>query len=80
MPTVNISKAKANLSGLVKQVESGEVREILITRNGKPVAKLVRLSETPAGKRLGVAKGQFEVPDDIDMPTTQENQPWPLNN
>lgn len=66
MYTVNMLEAKNNLSKLVGQVESGEEPEIVIARNGKPAAMLVRLGGKPAGQRLGVAKGQFEVPDDID--------------
>jgi prevent-host-death family protein len=66
MSTVNMLEAKTHLSKLVEQVESGEEPEIIIARNGRPAAKLVRLGGKPAGQRLGVAKGQFEVPDDID--------------
>jgi prevent-host-death family protein len=37
---VNIHHAKTNLSKLIAAVEDGE--EVIIARNGKPVAKLVR--------------------------------------
>ena len=40
MKTVNIHEAKTTLSALLAQVEQGE--EILIARNGEPVAKLTR--------------------------------------
>lgn len=63
MPTVNIHKAKSDLSRLVDAVERGEVVEIIIARNGKPAARLVPLAPPPAGRRIGVAKGQFVVPD-----------------
>ena len=33
---------------------------------GKPAARLVPLASQPEGRRLGVATGLFEVPDDID--------------
>lgn len=66
MSTVNMLEAKTHLSKLVEQVESGEEPEIIIARNGRPAAKLVRFGGKPAGKRIGVAKGKFEVPDDID--------------
>ena len=36
---VNIHHAKTNLSRLILRVEAGE--EVLIARNGKPVARLV---------------------------------------
>ena len=40
MVTVNVHEAKTNLSRLLKQVEAGE--EVIIARNGTPVARLVR--------------------------------------
>lgn len=66
MTAINMLQAKSNLSRLVESIEQGEEREIIIARNGKPAAKLVPLSSVPASQRIGVAKGLFEVPDDID--------------
>jgi prevent-host-death family protein len=66
MPVVNMLEAKSNLSRLVEAVESGAESEIIIARNGKPAAKLVPLTARPTGPRIGIAKGRFTVPDDID--------------
>ena len=66
MNAVNMLEAKSTLSRLVEQVESGRVREIVIARNGRPAARLVPLRRAAAGKRLGVAKGRFVLPDSID--------------
>jgi prevent-host-death family protein len=66
MPVFNVLDAKSNLSRLIDAVESGRETEIIIARNGKPAARLVPLASQPEGRRLGVAKGLFEVPDDID--------------
>ncbi len=66
MPVVNMLDAKNALSRLVDAVESGAEPEIIIARNGRPAARLVPLDATPAGPRLGAARGQFEVPEDID--------------
>ena len=66
MNTINMLQAKSSLSRLVDAVERGEEREIVIARNGKPAAKLVPIETPTAGARIGVAKGLFEVPDDID--------------
>jgi antitoxin (DNA-binding transcriptional repressor) of toxin-antitoxin stability system len=65
MQTVNMLEAKSSLSRLVESIELGEEREIVIARNGRPVAKLVPIGVT-SEKRIGIAKGLFEVPDDID--------------
>lgn len=66
MPTVNILEAKSNLSRLVDAVESGAQAEIVIARNGKPAARLVPLAKAPTGKRIGLLKGKFKVPEDLD--------------
>jgi antitoxin (DNA-binding transcriptional repressor) of toxin-antitoxin stability system len=66
MLTVNMLQAKSSLSRLVQAIEQGQESEIVIARNGRPVAKLVPLNTALSGKRIGVAKGLFVVPDSID--------------
>jgi antitoxin (DNA-binding transcriptional repressor) of toxin-antitoxin stability system len=66
MQSVNMLQAKSSLSRLVEAIEQGQEREIVIARNGKPAARLVPMESAPTGKRIGVAKGKFNVPDDID--------------
>jgi antitoxin (DNA-binding transcriptional repressor) of toxin-antitoxin stability system len=66
MASVNMLQAKSSLSRLVEAIEQGQEREIIIARNGRPAAKLVPMDTMPAGKRVGVAKGKFKVPDSID--------------
>ena len=67
MQAVNMLQAKFTLSRLVEAIEQGQEREIVIARNGRPAARLVPMDVAPAGKRLGVAKGLFEVPESIDL-------------
>ncbi len=57
MTKVNMLEAKTNLSRLVEAVESGKETEIILARNGKPVARIVPIEQ--AGVRLGVAEGKF---------------------
>ena len=66
MQFINMLQAKSSLSRLVEAIEQGEEREIIIARNGKPAARLVPIATAPGGPRIGVAKGAFVVPDDID--------------
>jgi prevent-host-death family protein len=66
MTTYNMLEAKSNLSRLVESVETGTEQEIIIARNGRPAARLVAINAAPTGKRIGIAKGKFTVPDDID--------------
>jgi prevent-host-death family protein len=66
MTIVNMFDAKSQLSRFVESVESGAEEEIIIARAGRPAARLVPLAPKPVGRRIGVAKGKFAVPDDID--------------
>lgn len=66
MNAINMLEAKTNLSRLVDAIERGAEREIVIARNGRPVARLVPVAEGPIEQRIGVAHGRFAVPDDID--------------
>ena len=63
MRTINIFKAKSDLSRLVEAVESGAEAEIIIARNGRPAARLVPIKRQSAGPRIGVAKADFDIPD-----------------
>lgn len=66
MNPVNMLEAKTNLSRLVDAVESGAEQEIIIARNGKPAVRLVPLAPKKGGVKFGLAKGKFEVSDDIN--------------
>jgi prevent-host-death family protein len=58
---VNIREAKTHLSRLVAAIESGDESEIIIARNGKPVARLVPMQSKPKNLRLGLLRGQFPI-------------------
>jgi antitoxin (DNA-binding transcriptional repressor) of toxin-antitoxin stability system len=64
VPIVNMLEAKSSLSRLVAAVQSGAATEIVLARNDLPAARLVPLAARPAQMRIGVARGQFLVPDD----------------
>ena len=60
MSVVNVHQAKTQLSRLLAQAEAGE--EVIIARNGQPVARLVRCQ--PRGKReFGAWRGRLVVDD-----------------
>ncbi|MDE0153282.1 MAG: type II toxin-antitoxin system prevent-host-death family antitoxin [Gammaproteobacteria bacterium] len=60
MPVVDIHAARAQLSSLLTRVEAGE--EIVIARDGKPIAKLVCCGHF--GKRqFGALKGRISIDD-----------------
>ena len=66
MSMVNVFEAKSTLSKLIGRIETGKDQDIVIARNGRPVARLTQLASSRPGKRIGVAKGRFKVPDSID--------------
>lgn len=66
MKTVNILEAKSTLSKLVESVETGKEKEIVIARNGRPVARLTKIDLSSTSLRIGIAKGVFAVPESID--------------
>lgn len=61
---VNMYEAKTNFSKLVAEVECGG--EIVIARDGKPVARLVPYE--PHQRQAGTAKGEIRMADDFDDP------------
>lgn len=60
--TVNVHEAKTHLSRLLARVEAGE--EVIIARDGEPVALLICYPRSKKQRELGYFKGQFAVPDD----------------
>ena len=72
MNTVNIHKAKTQLSRLVDEAAGG--KPFIIAKAGKPMVKVTAL-DTPTGKRvrrLGFLLGSFSIPDDFDTMGSSE--------
>ncbi len=63
---VNVYAAKTQLSRLLERVEHGE--EVVITRHGKPVAKLVPIAKRQAPRKLGALRGRIRIAKDFDAP------------
>lgn len=68
---VNVHQAKTELSKLLQDVERG--REVVIARNGEPVAKLVPFP-TPGARRLRLDtwKDRIQVAPDFDAPMSDD--------
>ena len=60
----NIHDAKTNLSRIIERVEHGE--EIIISRAGTPVAKVVPLTRTVHRTGRGSLRGQLVMARDWD--------------
>ena len=70
MKAVNIYEAKTRLSQLVDQAAAGE--DVIVSRNGKPLARLTRLQPSKRPIRFGLLEGKLTIPDDFDAPLPDE--------
>jgi len=66
MHTVSLFEAKTHLSRIVESLIAGKEDRVIISRRGKPVACVTPLHKVDTSKRIGLARGRFTVPDDID--------------
>lgn len=66
----NIHEAKTNLSRIIERVERGE--EIIISRAGRPVAKVVPLNERARRTGRGSLRGRLHLADDWDSAEVNE--------
>lgn len=69
--TYNMHDAKTHLSRLAERAAKGE--EIVIARNGYPLARLVAIEERRP-RRLGLWKGMVSMSEDFDDPLPWEIQ------
>ena len=67
--TLNLYDAKTQLSSLVERAAAGE--EIIIAKNGKPMAKLVAFKGA-IKRKPGRLKGKIWMSPDFDAPMTKE--------
>ena len=65
MTTVSIFEAKTNLSRYVATLTERREPFIVITRNGKPAAKLIPYEEDTSA-RIGIAKGRIPMLESLD--------------
>lgn len=70
MAEYNMHEAKTHLSRLAERAAGGE--EIVIARNGRPLARLVALEQPHKLRTLGLWKGQVSIGDDFDAPLPAE--------
>jgi len=63
---VSVYEAKTTLSKLLARVERGG--DVVITRSGRPVARLVPLRQDAGERVLGVDAGRGWIAPDFDAP------------
>ena len=65
MTTVSMFEAKTNLSKYVSSVADKKEPYVVISRNGKPVAKIVPFAED-CSRRIGIAAGKLPQMADLE--------------
>ncbi len=65
MHTANIHEAKSQLSRLIEMAIAGE--EVIISKAGKPVVKLIPYHAEIGPRQLGVWRGKVNIADDFDQ-------------
>ncbi|MEW6593563.1 MAG: type II toxin-antitoxin system prevent-host-death family antitoxin [Thermodesulfobacteriota bacterium] len=74
---IGIHEAKTNLSKLIPAAQTGE--EIIITKAGKPVARLIPFVEKGGQRPLGLYRGKVSFHGDLLAPLPAEilDDFWP---
>jgi prevent-host-death family protein len=67
----NIHDAKTNLSRIIERVEHGE--EIIISRAGRPVAKVIPLVRRASRTARGSLRGKLKLAEDWDSAETNSS-------
>jgi prevent-host-death family protein len=70
MSSVNIAKAKTQLSALLRRVKAGET--IVISERNVPIAELGPLRTAPRKRELGPLYPGYEVPESFFEPLPEE--------
>lgn len=66
MINIDINQAKQHFPELIeKTISDGEV---IITRGGQPIAKLVAITKPKKERKFGTAKGLIKMSNDFDQP------------
>ncbi|HEY0160386.1 MAG TPA: type II toxin-antitoxin system prevent-host-death family antitoxin [Thermoanaerobaculia bacterium] len=63
---IDMHEAKTRLAELLDRVEAGE--EVIIVRDGRPVARLVPLRAASGAREPGRMRGKIRIGDDFDAP------------
>ena len=64
MQMTDISEAKTQLSALIEKVMAG--KEVIISKAGKPVAKIVRYDPSREPRQPGILRGKIHIAEDFD--------------
>lgn len=63
---IGMHQAKTTLSELIKKLNEEDGLDVVITKSGEPVARLIRYAELQVPRRPGRLAGKLVVSDDFD--------------
>ncbi|MEI6126834.1 MAG: type II toxin-antitoxin system prevent-host-death family antitoxin [Pseudomonadota bacterium] len=66
MHAIDVIQAQEHLSELIDQTLSGD--EVIITKGGQPIVKLIDVSKSKKQRQCGTAKGLIKMADNFDHP------------
>lgn len=66
MHTFGIFEAKTHLSRIIDDLVSGKEDRVMISKHGKPAVIVTPAIPKNTSERIGIARGKFAIPDDID--------------
>jgi prevent-host-death family protein len=69
MENIDINQAAKSLSELIKQAADGN--GLVITKKGKPIAKLTAIAAEKQSRQFGSAKDLIKISDDFDEPLNE---------
>lgn len=72
--SVGVHEAKTHLSRLLDEVVDGA--DVVITRRGEEIARLVAVRPTRRVPVFGMDRGKLVIPDDFDDPLPPEIQQY----
>ena len=66
MPQVPLEEARTHLDELIQAALNGD--EVVITKDSKPVARVVAIQATKPKPSFGSARGKIHMAEDFDAP------------
>lgn len=77
MKTVVVSELKAKCIAILREAQrTGE--PVLITRRGRPLARIEPLDAGAAERRLGVHRGRMRIKDKVDLIQSGSTEDWEM--
>jgi prevent-host-death family protein len=75
MAEMNVTAFKASCLEVMNRIEKTR-EEVIITKRGKPIARLLPVERTQEAALFGSLKGTFKIPDDLLLKPAAPVDDW----